>query len=131
MKKLIISLSILLSSGLANAQTITADVTAKYAYSATGLFNKSISDLGASQDYDLAFSSNYGLAGTFNFGKIGLGVEYLMGNFNAGYQGTNGSAAYTSEVSLKTRARVISIQMNSLTHRRFQRMPLIRISWDI
>jgi hypothetical protein len=75
MKKLIISLSILLSSGLANAQTITADVTAKYAYSATSLFNKSISDLGASQDYDLAFSSNYGLAGTFNFGKIGLGVE--------------------------------------------------------
>ena len=102
MKKLIISLSILLSSGLANAQTITADVTAKYAYSATGLFNKSISDLGASQDYDLAFSSNYGLAGTFNFSKIGLGVEYLMGTFNAGYQGTIGSVAYTSEVSLKT-----------------------------
>jgi hypothetical protein len=86
------------------AQTITFDVSAKYAYSATGLFNKSISDLGASQDYDVAFSSNYGLAGTFNFGKIGLGVEYLMGNFKAGYQGDQVliGGAYTSNVDLKT-----------------------------
>jgi hypothetical protein len=86
------------------AQTLTFDVSAKYAYSATALFNKSISDLGASQDYDVAFSSNYGLAGTLNFGKIGLGVEYLMGNFKAGYQGDQGliGGAYTSDVNLKT-----------------------------
>ncbi|MDP4595430.1 MAG: hypothetical protein NWS92_00500 [Crocinitomicaceae bacterium] len=104
MKKLFISLSILTCVGAATAQTITADVSAKYAYSATGMFNKSISDLGASQDYDVAFSSNYGLAGTFNFGKIGLGVEYLMGNFKAGYQGDQVliGGAYTSNVELKT-----------------------------
>ena len=104
MKKLFISLSIFACFSSLKAQTITYDVSAKYAYSATGLFNKSISDLGASQDYDVAFSSNYGLAGTFNFGKIGLGVEYLMGNFKAGYQGDQVliGGAYTSNVDLKT-----------------------------
>jgi hypothetical protein len=104
MKKLFISLSIFACFSSLKAQTITFDVSAKYAYSATGLFNKSISDLGASQDYDVAFSSNYGLAGTFNFGKIGLGVEYLMGNFKAGYQGDQVliGGAYTSNVELKT-----------------------------
>jgi len=86
------------------AQTLTFDVSAKYAYSATALFNKSISDLGASQDYDVAFSSNFGLAGTLNFGKIGLGVEYLMGNFKAGYQGDQVliGGAYTSAIDMKT-----------------------------
>jgi hypothetical protein len=104
MKKLFISLSILTCVGAAKAQTLTFDVAAKYAYSATGMFNKNISDLGASQDYDVAFSSNYGLAGTVNFGKIGLGVEYLMGNFKAGYQGDQVviGGAYTSNVDLKT-----------------------------
>ena len=104
MKKLFISLSIFACFSSLKAQTITFDVSAKYAYSATGLFNKSISDLGASQDYDVAFSSNYGLAGTFNFGKIGLGLEYLMGNFKAGYQGDQVliGGAYTSNVELKT-----------------------------
>ena len=104
MKKLLLSLSLLTGMGAVNAQTITADLSVKYAYSATGLFNKSISDLGASQDYDMAFSSNYGIAGTFNFGKIGVGVEYLMGNFKAGYQGDQAliGGAYTSNVDLKT-----------------------------
>ena len=104
MKKLFISLSFLSCFATLKAQTLTFDVSAKYAYSATALFNKSISDLGASQDYDVAFSSNYGLAGTLNFGKIGLGVEYLMGNFKAGYQGDQGliGGAYTSDVNLKT-----------------------------
>jgi hypothetical protein len=104
MKKLFISLSIFACFSSLKAQTITFDVSAKYAYSATGLLNKSISDLGASQDYDVAFSSNYGLAGTFNFGKIGLGLEYLMGNFKAGYQGDQVliGGAYTSNVDLKT-----------------------------
>ena len=104
MKKLFISLSILTCVGAATAQTITADVSAKYAYSATGMLNKNISDLGASQDYDVAFSSNYGLAGTFNFGKIGVGIEYLMGNFKACYQGDQMliGGAYTSNIYLKT-----------------------------
>lgn len=104
MKKLLISLSILTCVSAAKAQTITADAAVKYAYSATGLFNKSISDLGASQDYDVAFSSNYGFAGTFNFGKIGVGIECLLGNFKAGYQGDQAlwGGAYTSEVNLKT-----------------------------
>jgi hypothetical protein len=104
MKKLFISLSFLSCFAILKAQTLTFDVSAKYAYSATALFNKSISDLGASQDYDVAFSSNYGLAGTLNFGKIGLGVEYLMGNFKAGYQGDQVliGGAYTSSVDLKT-----------------------------
>jgi hypothetical protein len=104
MKKLFLSLSILTCVGAAKAQTLTFDVAAKYAYSATGMFSKSISDLGASQDYDVAFSSNYGLAGTVNFGKIGFGVEYLMGNFKAGYQGDQVviGGAYTSNVDLKT-----------------------------
>ncbi len=85
------------------AQTLTFDVAAKYAYSATAMFNKNISDLGASQDYDVAYSQNYGLAGTLNFGKIGLGVEYLMGNFKAGYQGEQAiiGGTYTSNVDLK------------------------------
>jgi hypothetical protein len=104
MKKLFLSLSILTCVGAAKAQTLTFDVAAKYAYSATGMFNKNISDLGASQDYDVAFSSNFGLAGTVNFGKIGVGVEYLMGNFKAGYQGDQVviGGAYTSNVDLKT-----------------------------
>lgn len=104
MKKLVLSLSLLTTIGFVKAQTITADLSVKYAYSATGMFNKSISDLGASQDYDMAFSSNYGIAGTFNFGKIGVGVEYLMGNFKAGYQGDQAliGGAYTSNVDLKT-----------------------------
>ena len=104
MKKLFLSLSIFACFSSLKAQTITYDVSAKYAYSATGLFNKSISEWGASQDYDVAFSSNFGLAGTFNFGKIGFGVEYLMGNFKAGYQGDQVliGGAYTSNVDLKT-----------------------------
>jgi hypothetical protein len=104
MKKLLLSLTFLTSIGFVKAQTITADLSVKYAYSATGLFNKSISDLGASQDYDLAFSSNYGMAGTFNFGKIGVGIECLLGNFKAGYQGDQAllGGAYTSNVDLKT-----------------------------
>jgi hypothetical protein len=104
MKKLFLSLSILTFVGTAKAQTLTFDVAAKYAYSATGMFNKNISDLGASQDYDVAFSSNYGLAGTLNFGKIGVGIEFLMGNFKAGYQGDQGliGGAYTSAIDMKT-----------------------------
>lgn len=103
MKNLFISLSLLSCFTAVKAQTLTFDVAAKYAYSATGMFNKNISDLGASQDYDVAFSSNYGLAGTVNFGKIGLGVEYLMGNFKAGYQGDQVliGGAYSSNVDLK------------------------------
>ena len=103
MKKLLFPLCVLLSVGYSQAQTVTADISLKYAKSATALFNKSISDQGASQDYDLAMSSNYGLAGTFNFGKIGLGIEYLMGNFKAGYQGSDGVGGnYTSYIDLKT-----------------------------
>lgn len=104
MKKLLFSLSLLTSFSALKAQVITYDFTAKYAHSASGMFNKSISDLGASQDYDLAFSSNYGLAGSFNFGQVGLGIEYLMGNFKAGYQGDQAliGGAYTSNVNLKT-----------------------------
>lgn len=104
MKKLLISLSILTCVGTAKAQIISADASLKYAYSTTGLFNKSISDLGASQDYAIAFSSNYGFAGTVNFGKIGVGIECLLGNFKAGYQGDQVllGGEYTSEVNLKT-----------------------------
>jgi hypothetical protein len=104
MKKLLFPLCVLLSVGYSQAQTVTADISLKYAKSATALFNKSISDQGASQDYDLAMSSNYGLAGTFNFGKIGLGIEYLMGNFKAGYQGGDAllGGDYTSNIDLKT-----------------------------
>lgn len=103
MKNLLLSLSLLTCMSALNAQMLTFDVAAKYAYSATAMFNKNISDLGASQDYDVAYSQNYGLAGTLNFGKIGLGVEYLMGNFKAGYQGEQAiiGAAYTSNVDLK------------------------------
>ena len=103
MKNLLLSLSLLTCMNAVNAQMLTFDVSAKYAYSATAMFNKNISDLGASQDYDVAYSQNYGLAGTLNFGKIGLGVEYLMGNFKAGYQGEQAiiGGAYTSNVDLK------------------------------
>jgi hypothetical protein len=103
MKNLLLSLSLLTCMSALNAQMLTFDVAAKYAYSATAMFNKNISDLGASQDYDVAYSQNYGLAGTLNFGKIGLGVEYLMGNFKAGYQGEQAiiGGAYTSNVDLK------------------------------
>lgn len=103
MKKLFFSLSLLTCMSAVKAQTLTFDVAAKYAYSATAMFNKNISDLGASQDYDVAFSSNYGLAGTLNIGKIGVGVEYLLGNFKAGYQGELPLVgSYTSEVNLTT-----------------------------
>jgi hypothetical protein len=103
MKKLFFSLSLLTCTSAVKAQTLTFDVAVKYAYSATAMFNKNISDLGASQDYDVAFSSNYGLAGSVNFGKIGVGVEYLMGNFKAGYQGDQVliGGAYTSNIDLK------------------------------
>ena len=69
------------------------------------MFNKNISDLGASQDYDFAFSSNYGAGVNVNFGKIGLGVEALAGNFKGAYQGEPPlflGSTYTSEVELKT-----------------------------
>jgi hypothetical protein len=104
MKKLFVSFALLGCVAGVKAQALSYDVSAKYAYSATGLFNKSISDQGASQDYDVAFSSNFGLAGTLNFGKVGVGVEYLMGNFKAGYQGDQVQigGAYTSNVDLKT-----------------------------
>lgn len=103
MKKLFFSLSLLTCMSAVKAQILTFDVAAKYAYSATAMFNKNISDLGASQDYDVAFSSNYGLAGTLNIGKIGVGVEYLFGNFKAGYQGELPLVgSYTSEVNLTT-----------------------------
>ncbi len=103
MKKLFFSLSLLTCMSAVKAQTLTFDVAAKYAYSATAMFNKNISDLGVTQDYDVAFSSNYGLAGTLNIGKIGVGVEYLFGNFKAGYQGELPLVgSYTSEVNLTT-----------------------------
>ena len=105
MKKLLLPLLLVGAVTQAKAQ-FSFDAQLKYASSATALFNKNISDLGASQDYDFAFSSNYGAALSVNFGKIGLGVEALAGNFKGAYQGdvgTNpGQGLYTSQVELKT-----------------------------
>ena len=76
MKKLFLPLLLLGAVTQAKAQ-FSFDAQLKYASSTTALFNKNISDLGASQDYDFAFSSNYAAALSVNFGKIGLGVEWL------------------------------------------------------
>lgn len=103
MKKLLFSLSLLTTFSALKAQVLTYDLTAKYAHSATGMFNKSISDLGASQDYDIAFSRSFGIGGSVNFGQIGLGAELLLGNFKAGYQGELPLVGtYTSNIDLKT-----------------------------
>jgi hypothetical protein len=104
MKKLFLPLLLVGAVTQAKAQ-FSFDAQLKYASSTTALFNKNISDLGASQDYDFAFSSNYGAALSVNFGKIGLGVEALAGNFKGAYQGEPPlflGSTYTSEVELKT-----------------------------
>lgn len=105
MKKLFLPLLLVGAVTQAKAQ-FSFDAQLKYASSTTALFNKNISDLGASQDYDFAFSSNYGAALSVNFGKIGLGVEALAGNFKGAYQGEApliwGGGNYISQVELKT-----------------------------
>jgi hypothetical protein len=79
---------------------LSFDAQVKYAYSSSALFNKNISDLGASQDYDFAFNSNYGAALNVNYGKIGIGAELLLGSLKGAYQGVVANSSYTSEVNL-------------------------------
>jgi len=86
MKKLLFPFILFCSVQVATAQ-LSYDAQLKYAYSASALFNKNISDLGASQDYDFAFSQNYGAAFSVNYKFIGVGAELLLGNFVGGYQG--------------------------------------------
>jgi hypothetical protein len=103
MKNLLLSLSLLTCMNAVNAQMLTFDVSAKYAYSATAMFNKNISDLGASQDYDVAFSQNYGAALSVNYKFIGVGAELMFGNFVSAYQGGETVASsYNSNVKLTT-----------------------------
>lgn len=102
MKKLLLPLLLFCGVQFATAQ-LSYDAQLKFAYSSSALFNKNISDLGASQDYDFAFSQNYGAAISVNYKFIGVGAELLLGNFVGGYQGGETVAtAYTSQVKLTT-----------------------------
>lgn len=100
MKKLLLPILLFCGVQTLHAQ-LSVDAQVKYAYNTSALFNKNISDLGSSQDYDFAFNSNYGAALNVNYGKIGIGAELMLGSLKGAYQGVvaNGST-YTSEVNL-------------------------------
>lgn len=99
MKKLLLPILLFCGVHTLHAQ-FSFDAQVKYAYSSSALFNKNISDLGASQDYDFAFNSNYGAALNVNYGKIGIGAELLLGSLKGAYQGVVANSSYTSEVNL-------------------------------
>ena len=101
MKKLLLPILLFCGVQTLHAQ-LSIDAQVKYAYNTSALFNKNISDLGASQDYDFAFNSNYGAALNVNYGKIGIGAELLLGSLRGAYQGTvvSANSSYTSEVNL-------------------------------
>lgn len=100
MKKLLLPILLFCGVQTLHAQ-LSFDAQVKYAYSTSALFNKNISDLGSSQDYDFAFNSNYGAALNVNYGKIGIGAELLLGSLKGAYQGVEATGAnYTSEVNL-------------------------------
>lgn len=97
MKKILLSTTLLFSLLGAQAQDAAATKSDKkntYEFSVKGLanstwlFNSNISGLGSEQDYNMAWGFNYGAGFTAYFGSIGVGVEALMGNHVAGYQGT-------------------------------------------
>lgn len=101
MKKLLLPILLFCGVQTLHAQ-LSIDAQVKYAYNSSALFNKNISDLGASQDYDFAFNSNYGAAVNVNYAKIGIGAELLLGSLRGAYQGTivSANSSYTSEVNL-------------------------------
>lgn len=101
MKKLLLPILFFCGVQTLHAQ-LSIDAQVKYAYNSSALFNKNISDLGASQDYDFAFNANYGAAVNVNYGKIGIGAELLLGSLRGAYQGTivAANSSYTSEVNL-------------------------------
>jgi len=114
MKKLFLPLLLVGAFTQAKAQ-FSFDAQLKYASSATALFNKNISDLGASQDYDFAFSSNYGAAVSANYKFIGLGAELLLGNFVGGYQGGETvETSYTSQIILQTTQIPIYLRLGGI-----------------
>jgi hypothetical protein len=115
MKKMLVSVGLLALSLSANAQLISFDAGLKGAYNGTAMFNKNVSDQGDIQDYKMATGSNVGVALNANISNIGLTIEFLSGQFNAGYQGNIGSTAYTSNVNLKTFSVPILLKLGGQT----------------
>jgi hypothetical protein len=115
MKKMLVSVGLLALSLSANAQLISFDAGLKGAYNGTAMFNKNVSDLGDIQDYKMATGSNVGVALNANISNIGLTIEFLSGQFNAGYQGKIGNTAYTSNVNLKTFSVPILLKLGGQT----------------
>ncbi len=115
MKKMLVSVGILALSFSAKSQVVSFDAGLKGAYNGTAMFNNNVSDLGEIQDYKMATGSNVGVALNANMSKIGLTIEFLSGQFNAGYQGKIGSTAYTSNVNLKTFSVPILLKLGGQT----------------
>ena len=115
MKKMLVSVGILALSFSVKSQVVSFDAGLKGAYNGTAMFNNNVSDLGEIQDYKMATGSNVGVALNANISNIGLTVEFLSGQFNAGYQGKIGSTAYTSNVNMKTFSVPILLKLGGQT----------------
>lgn len=97
MKKIVLAGGLLLgllsaqaqeSAGSGSEKSNTYEISVKGLANSTWLFNSNISGMGNEQDYDMAWGFNYGAGFTAYFGSIGVGVEAIMGNHAAAYQGT-------------------------------------------
>jgi len=111
MKKFILCASLLLAGAQAQAQ-LSIDANVKGSYNSTWLFNKNISEQGASQDYDLGWGSNVGGGATVYYGPIGFGVEFLTGSHTGGYAG-DFLGKYTSNVKLNVTQIPLLLKLKS------------------
>jgi hypothetical protein len=102
MKKLLMIITAVTLSSYGFSQRL--ELSGKGSYRSTWIFNDTLSDQGASQDYDAGWGYNYGGGVAFYFTKsIGIEVNGLLGKFNGNYKGKVDSIGkYTSQVTLNT-----------------------------
>lgn len=95
---------VFLNSISLNAQDFSIYLTGKGLLNGSMILNNSITN-NENQDYAFAMSGAGGIGGLFLYDdKIGASIEFLVGNHNGKYNGTNvlDNQKYSSSINLKT-----------------------------
>src|SRR6266404_901009 len=114
MKKKILTLTLLAFTALA-MQAQNFEVGVKGSYKSTWLFNKNISDKGATQDYAAGWGYNYGLGFNYYFNdRFGVGADVLLNTHTGHYTGTDDSThSYTSWATIQSLDIPVMFKMRS------------------
>lgn len=84
MKKIILGLSLIAASVVANAQSFRVGLAG--GYNSTWLFNKNVSDAGDELDYASSFGGQIGVHAMYSFKeKLGLSIDILSSTVNQKY----------------------------------------------